>query len=83
MIHSGKTQTQLDNEKLKAQLESELSILISDCENISAKIVRPLVAMQTQTQTDEDTKYFTDYNNKLIDNRAKIAEIKLQLNNLQ
>ena len=82
MIHSGKTQTQLDNEKLKYELESELAGLIEGCETISAKIVRPLVAIQTQTQTDEDIKYFTEYNENLILKRARIAEIKSQLSNL-
>ena len=82
MIHKGKTQLQIDNEKLKSQLESELNILIADCETISSKIVRPLVAIQTQTQTDEDIKYFTEYNEKLISNRSRIAEIKSQLSNL-
>ena len=82
MIHKGKTQLQIDNEKLKYELESELASLISDCETISAKIVRPLVAIQTQTQTDEDIKYFNEYNKKLISNRARIAEIKSQLSNL-
>ena len=82
MIHKGKTQSQIDNEKLKHELELELSSLVADCETISTKIVRPLVAIQTQTQTDEDIKYFTDYNNKLISNRARISEIKSQLSNL-
>ena len=82
MIHKGKTQLQIDNEKLKSELESELASLIEDCETISAKIVRPLVAIQTQTQTDEDIKYFNEYNEKLISNRSRIAEIKSQLSNL-
>ena len=82
MIHKGKTQSQIDREKLKYELESELAGLIEGCETISSKIVRPLVAIQTQTQTDEDIKYFTEYNEKLISNRSRIAEIKSQLSNL-
>ena len=82
MTHKGKTQLQIDNERLKSELQSELASLIEDCETISSKIVRPLVAIQTQTQTEEDVKYFNDYNNKLISNRARIAEIKSQLSNL-
>lgn len=82
MIHKGKTQSQIDNEKLKSELESELASLIEDCETISAKIVRPMVAIQTQTQTNDDIKYFTEYNENLILKRARIAEIKSQLSNL-
>ena len=79
MIHRGQTQAEIDAKKKVEALNAELAGLVSECERLSAKIVRPLVAMQYGSATEEDKIYFAEYNEKLKAARARMAEIKVEL----
>ena len=79
MTHKGQTQADIDAKKKTEALNAELTGLASECERISAKIVRPLVAMQDGSATEEDKTYFAEYNEKLKAARARMAEIKAEL----
>jgi len=79
MIHKGLTQADVDDRKRSEALNAELEGLVLECERLSAKIVRPLVAMQAGSATDEDRAYFAEYNKKLNVARARMADIKVEL----
>ena len=79
MMHKGMTQADIDSKKKTEALNAELTGLVSECERLSTKIVRPLVAMQDGSATEEDKAYFSEYNEKLKAARSRMAEIKTEL----
>ena len=79
MMHKGMTQADIDSKKKTEALNAELTGLVSECERLSTKIVRPLVAMQDGSATEEDKTYFAEYNEKLKAARSRMAEIKTEL----
>ena len=79
MTHKGLTQNDIDARKKSEALNAELAGLVSECERLSAKIVRPLIAMQDGSATEEDRDYFAEYDGKLKAARARMAEIRTEL----
>jgi len=79
MTHKGQTQADVDAKKKTEALNAELTGLTSECERLSAKIVRPLVAVQDGSATEEDKTHFAEYNEKLKAARARMAAIKKEL----